>query len=68
MYLERGWDITTSGILELGLNVVWNRVWGVSTVSDLMSQYPAEELLTASPDTDVIDRNMIDILKCLFVC
>ena len=53
---------------ELGLNAVWNRVWGVSTLSDLMSQYPAEELLNASPGTDVIGRNMIDILKCLFVC
>ena len=59
---------------ELGLNAVWNRVWGVSTLSDLMSQYPAEELLTASPGTDVIGRNMTDILKCndrhtqMFVC
>ena len=53
---------------ELGLSALWNRVWGVSTLSGLMSQYSAEELLTASPDTDLVDRNMIYILKCLFLC
>ena len=33
---------------ELGLNTVWNIVRGVSTLFDLMSQYPAKELLTVS--------------------
>ena len=56
MYLERSEGITISGM--------WNRVWGVSTLSDLMSQYPTEELLTANPDTDIIGGN---ILKCLLV-